>query len=81
MSQSVNRGEKSAASEAAADAVEPVEVTEPAEPVGQSEESEAAPATEQPEDRAADGDSAEGEHADDTPTLNLDDESQDDPDE
>ena len=49
MSQSVNRGEKSAASEAAADAVEPVEVTEPAEPVGQSEESEAAPDTEQPE--------------------------------
>ena len=112
MSQSVNRGEKSAASEAAADAVEPVEVTEPAEPVGQSEESEAAPATEQPEksegpeepeqapvveqpeekapvaeDTGEDADQGAGEltscaqggDADDTPTLNLEDESQDEP--
>ena len=116
MSQSVNRGEKSAASEAAADAVEPVEVTEPAEPVGQSEESEAAPATEQPEksegpeepeqapvveqpeekapaaedtgeDTTEDADQGAGEpascaqggDADDTPTLNLEDESQDEP--
>ena len=116
MSQSVNRGEKSAASEAAADAVEPVEVTEPAEPVGQSEESEAAPDTEQPEksegpeepeqapvveqpeekapaaedtgeDTTEDADQGAGEpascaqggDADDTPTLNLEDESQDEP--
>ena len=110
MSQSVNRGEKSAASEAAADAVEPVEVTEPAEPVGQSEESEAAPITEQPEksegpeepeqapvveqpeekapaaeDTGEVADQGAGEpvscaqggDADDTPTLNLEDESQD----
>ena len=112
MSQSVNRGEKSAASEAAADAVEPVEVTEPAEPVGQSEESEVAPVTEQPEksegpeepeqapvveqpeekapvaeDTGEVADQGAGEltscaqggDADDTPTLNLEDESQDEP--
>ena len=99
MSQSVNRGEKPAASEAAADAVEPVEVTEP---VGQAEESEAAPATEQPEksegpeepekapvaeDTGEVADQGAGEptsctqggDADDTPTLNLEDESQDEP--
>ena len=84
MSQSVNRGEKPAAPEAAADAVEPAAPVAVVESVEQAEESgEAAEtlAAEQPEDRAADGDSAEGEHADDTPTLNLDDESQDDPDE
>nr|WP_303771338.1 VanW family protein [Actinomyces oris] len=112
MSQSVNRGEKSAASEAAADAVEPVEVTEPAEPAGQAEESEVAPATEQPEksegpeepeqapvveqpeekapaaedtgevaDQGAGEPTscAQGGDADDTPTLNLEDESQDEP--
>ena len=84
MSQSVNRGEKPAAPEAAADAVEPAAPVAVVESVGQAEESgeaEETPAAEQPEDRAADGDSAEGEHTDDTPTLNLDDESQDDPDE
>ncbi len=112
MSQSVNRGEKSAASEAAADAVEPVEVTEPAESVEQAEESEAAPVTEQPEksegpeepeqapvveqpeekapvaeetgevaDQGAGEPTscAQGGDADDTPTLNLEDESQDEP--
>ena len=112
MSQSVNRGEKSAASEAAADAVEPVEVTEPAEPVGQAEESEVAPVTEQPEksegpeepeqapvveqpeekapaaeetgevaDQGAGEPTscAQGGDADDTPTLNFEDESQDEP--
>ena len=87
MSQSVNRGEKPAAPEAATDAVESaapaavvesVEQAEDAAAVGEAEETLAA---EQPEDRAADGDSAEGEHADDTPTLNLDEESRDDPDE
>ena len=76
MSQSVNRGEKPAASEAAADAVE---AAEPAEPAGSVEEPEAAPAAEQPEGRAADGDSAEGPDADDTPTLNLGDEAQGEP--
>ena len=84
MSQSVNRGEKPAAPEAAADAVEPAAPVAVVESVEQAEESgEAAEtlAAERPEDRAADGDSAEGEHADDTPTLNLDEESQDDPDE
>ena len=84
MSQSVNRGEKPAAPEAAADAVEPAAPVAVVESVEQAEESgEAAEtlAAEQPEDRAVDGDSAEGEHADDTPTLNLDEESQDDPDE
>ena len=60
MSQSVNRGEKPAATEAAADAVEPAEAAVPAESVEQAE-----------------GDSVEGGDADDTPTLNLDDESQD----
>ena len=112
MSQSVNRGEKPAATEAAADAVEPVEVTEPAEPVGQAEESEVAPVTEQPEksegpeepeqapvveqpeekapvaeetgevaDQGAGEPTscAQGGDADDTPTLNLEDESQDEP--
>ena len=90
MSQSVNRGEKPAGSEAAADAVEPVEAAVPAEPaecVEQAEEAAAAeeageaPAAEQPEGRSAAVDSAEGGDADDTPTLNLDEESQDDPDE
>ncbi|MFC2778988.1 transcriptional initiation protein Tat [Actinomyces sp. HMSC075C01] len=112
MSQSVNRGEKPAASEAAADAVEPVEAAVPAESASQAEESEAAPITEQPEksegpeepeqapvveqpeekapavedigevaDQGA-GEPvscAQGGDADDTPTLNLEDESQDEP--
>ena len=77
MSQSVNRGEKPATGEAAADAVEPVEAAVPAESAEQAEDAAAveeageAPAAEQPE----------GGDADDTPTLNLDEESQDDPDE
>ena len=83
MSQSVNPGEKPAAPEAAVDAVEPVEAAAPAESVEpvekavEAEEAVEALAAAQPEDRAADGDSAEGEHADDTPTLNLDEETQD----
>ena len=87
MSQSVNPGEKPADSEAAADAVEPVEAAAPAEsgePVEKAVEAEEAVealAAEQPEMRAAEGDSAKGGDADDTPTLNLDEESQDDPDE
>ena len=80
MSQSVNPGEKPADSE---DAVEPVEAAAPAESVEpvekavEAEEAVEALAAEQPEDRAADGDSAEGGDADDTPTLNLDEETQD----
>ena len=87
MSQSVNRGEKPAAPEAAADAVESVEAAAPAESVEQAEdaaaveESEETPAAERPEGRTAEDDSAEGGDADGTPTLNLDEESQDDPDE
>ena len=84
MSQSVNRGEKPAAPEAAADAVEPAAPVAVVESVEQAEESgEAAEtlAAERPEDGTAEGDSAEGGDADDTPTLNLDEESQDDPDE
>ena len=87
MSQSVNRGEKPAAPEAAADAVESVEAAAPAESVEQAEdaaaveESEETLAAERPEGRTAEDDSAEGGDADDTPTLNLDEESQDDPDE
>ena len=83
MSQSVNRGEKPAAPEAAADAVEPVETAapaesvEPVEKVVEAEEAVEALAAEQPEMRAAEGDSAKGGDADDTPTLNLDEESQD----
>ncbi|WP_314317695.1 VanW family protein [Actinomyces oris] len=80
MSQSVNPGEKPADSEAAADAVEPVEAAAPAEsvePVEKAEEAVEALAAEQPERRAAEGDSAKGGYADDTPTLNLDEESQD----
>ena len=82
MSQSVNRGEKPADSEAAADAVEPVEAAVPAECVEQAEDAAAAeeageaPAAEQPEGRSAAADSAEGGDADDTPSLNLEDESQ-----
>ena len=82
MSQSVNRGEKPADSEAAADAVEPVEAAVPAESAEQAEDAAAAeeageaPAAEQPEGRSAAADSAEGGDADDTPTLNLEDESQ-----
>ena len=87
MSQSVNRGEKPAAPEAATDAVESVEAAAPAESVEQAEaaaaveESEETPAVERPEGRTVEGDSAEGGDADGTPTLNLDEESQDDPDE
>ena len=79
MSQSVNRGEKSAASEVAADVVEPAEPVKPANSVErEAEESEKTPAVvEQPEGRGAGADSAEGGRADDTPILNLDDESQD----
>ena len=85
MSQSVNRGEKPAATEAAADAVESVEAAAPAETVEQAEaaaaveESEEAPAVERPEGRTVEDDSAEGGDADDTPTLDLDEESQDEP--
>ena len=87
MSQSVNRGEKPAAPEAAADAVESVEAVVPAQSAEQAEnaaaveEPEETPGAERPEGRTAEDDSAEGGDADDTPTLNLDDESQDDPDE
>ncbi|OLO64483.1 transcriptional initiation protein Tat [Actinomyces oris] len=109
MSQSVNRGEKPAASEATADAVEPVEVTEPAVQAEESEaaliteqpeksegpeEPEQAPVVEQPEEKAPIAEDtgevadqgageptscAQGGDADDTPTLNLEDESQDEP--
>ena len=79
MSQSVNRGEKSAASEVAADAVEPAEPIKPVEPAESVEQSEEVSAAEQPEGRGAGTDSAGGGDADDTPTLNLDDESQDEP--
>ena len=82
MSQSVNRGDKPAAPEAAADAVEPAAPVAVVESVEQAEESgEAAEtlAAERPEDGTAEGDSAEGGDADDAPTLNLDEESQDDP--
>ena len=84
MSQSVNRGEKPAAPEAATDAVEsaaPVAVVESVEQAEESGEAAATLAAEQPEMRAAEGDSAKGGDADDTPTLNLDEESRDDPDE
>jgi len=87
MSQSVNPGEKPADSEAAADAVEPVEAAAPAESVEpvekavEAEEAVEALAAEQPERKVVDGDSAKGGDADGTPTLNLDEESQDDPDE
>lgn len=87
MSQSVNRGEKPATGEVAADAVEPVEAAVPAESAEQAEDAAAveeageAPAAEQPEGRSAAAESAEGGDADDTPTLNLDEDSQDDPDE
>ena len=87
MSQSVNRGEKPAVGEVAADAVEPVEAAVPAESAEQAEDAAAveeageAPAAEQPEGRSAAAESAEGGDADDTPTLNLDEDSQDDPDE
>ncbi|MDO4654517.1 VanW family protein [Actinomyces sp.] len=77
MSQSVNPGEKPVDSEAVADAVEPVEAAAPAESVEPAEKAEEALAAEQPERRAAEGDSANGGDADDTPTLNLDEESQD----
>ena len=85
MSQSVNRGDKPAAPEAAADAVESVEAAAPAETVEQAEaaaaveESEEVPAVERPEGRTVEDDSAEGGDADDTPTLDLDEESQDEP--
>ena len=87
MNQSVNPGEKPADSEAAVDAVESVEAASPAESVEpvekavEAEEAVEALAAEQPEMRAAEGDSAKGGDADDTPTLNLDEESRDDPDE
>ena len=80
MSQSVNPGEKPADSE---DAVEPVEAAAPAESVEpvdkavEAEEAVEALAAEQPERKVVDGDSAKGGDADDTPTLNLDEETQD----
>ena len=80
MSQSVNRGEKPAAPEAAADAVESVEAVVPAQSAEQAEnaaaveEPEETPGAERPEGRTAEDDSAEGGDADDTPTLNLDEE-------
>ena len=83
MSQSVNPGEKPADSEAAVDAVEPVETAAPAESVEpvdkavEAEEAVEALAAEQPERKVVDGDSAKGGDADDTPTLNLDEETQD----
>ena len=73
MSPSVNRGEKSAASDAAADAVEPAEPAEPAQVSG----------AEQPEARAearaaSEAASAEVVSPDDTPTVNLDDDADSD---
>ena len=80
MSQSVNRGEKSAASEVAADAVEPAEPVKSAESVEKMQEPGAAPfVVEKTEGRATEGDPAESRGTDDTPTLNFDDESQDEP--
>ena len=72
MSQSVNRGEKSAASEAAADAVETVASVEPAETAQDSD-------AEQPEAQAAsETASAQAVSSDDTPTVDLDDADSDD---
>ena len=79
MSQSVNPGEKPADSEAAVEPVEaaaPAESVEPVEKAVEAEEAVEALAAEQPEGRSAAADSAEGGDADDTPTLNLEDESQ-----
>jgi len=88
MSQSVNPGEKPADSEAAVDAVEPVETAAPAESVEpvdkavEAEEAVEALAAEQPEEKTPSAEEAgevadQGGDADDTPTLNLDEESQD----
>ena len=72
MSQSVNRGEKSAASEAAADAVETVASVEPAETAQDSD-------VERPEAQAAsEAASAQAVGSDDTPTVDLDDSDSDD---
>ncbi|WP_314457808.1 VanW family protein [uncultured Actinomyces sp.] len=75
MSQSINRGEKSAASDSAAAAVEPVVPAEPAEPAQASD-------AEQPEVRAegrtaSDTASSEAISPDDTSTVNLDDDADD----
>ena len=75
MSQSINRGEKSAASDSAADAVEPVGPAESAEPAQASD-------AEQPEVRAegrtaSDAASSEATSPDDTSTVNLDDDADD----
>ena len=75
MSQSINRGEKSATSDSAADAVEPVAPAEPAEPAQASD-------AEQPEVRAegrtaSDAASSEATSPDDTSTVNLDDDADD----
>ena len=67
MSQSVNRGEKSAASEAAADAIKTIVPVEPAETAQDSD-------AEQPEAQAAsEAASAQAVGSDDTPTVDLDD--------
>ena len=72
MSQSVNRGEKSAASEAAADAVETVASVEPAETAQDSD-------AEQPEAQAvSEAASAQAVGSDGTPTVDLDDSDSDD---
>ena len=75
MSQSVNGGERSAASDSAADAVEPVAPVEPAEPAQASD-------VEQPEVRAegrtaSEAASAEATSPDDTSTVHLDDDAAD----
>ena len=80
MSQSVNRGEKSVASAASPEVVESAEPVKPAHPTGA--EPTAQPtveqAEEQTEERAdAAAPPAETRSSDDTPTINLDDESGD----
>ena len=72
MSQSVNRGEKSAASEAVADAIKTIVPVEPAETTQNSD-------AEQPEAQAAsETASAQAVSSDDTPTVDLDDADSDD---
>ena len=72
MSQSVNRGEKSAASEAVADAIKTIVPVEPAETAQDSD-------AEQPEAQAAsETASAQAVSSDDTPTVDLDDADSDD---
>ena len=72
MSQSVNRGEKSAASEAVADAIKTIVPVEPAETAQDSD-------AEQPEAQAAsETASSQAVSSDDTPTVDLDDADSDD---